>query len=838
MMAVFSLESLLIFGVLTASTTIPAAVIISEVADKGSSNVCSGEDWLELHNTDSSEAVNLTGYILHDDNGVEDEDAFAFAPETPLLAAQEYRFICTNRDGGPQFGIGNDDTVTLVDTNGQVVSSVVLLGMVSEFDVTYAWNETGGSYVYTTTPTPGEPNVLTPLETLEQRKERLVRQNEEGTRFFGMDDRGYAVNDAFEQVLDFYITMEEQDYDYLIQNQSYEVYKPFQTARIVQDGQELLFLSSPGRIRSKGQSTLYMGTCLSSPTIPFQLDMDHTNKTQTLFGVERLYLRNHMGDNSYMRDWSSHRMLARFGLPHLRARKVRFYINNEKKGLYTLLEAPDQDYVFSRSFPDYIDPYALFKIKSLSIGCGSYRYDQLRKAQSRINETDTPPYAYERGEHRNRTPVLGLFAIDECVAGFYDNILNVETADVVLAFIRSNADCGSFLVEEGLIDRDLGSKDLEPSMEAFINDNLANNACDSGCANSDLASQVDLDNFLKNFAVYAVTMNQDSPMGNLNNYYLASDGTGWKIVQYDHNNAGDQTCNPDECNEKLVHWSIVRPTCASLESNQLVGPLLSDPDLHAQYIEYVRSFVDTVIGNESFVEEMMQHAQTIQDDVAEDFWSFGGIFYDNELSPDASEWNIPQLPLLPLLKAREADVRAQLAAYDAGTFPRGPHLSQGVEPFETCVDWRTTEPPQSVCGEHHCAYEGCDMPDWTVPYICNEDDGICYHGDFDEQCYGIDLLGRYPGMEDRPDGRTTFCVDAGGEPIKVSECPPFISTSTPPTSLPTSTLPTSPPTDTNTPPTSPPTDTSSTTAASGTGSNAVMVMVLPLLSFLMFAKDV
>lgn len=47
---------------------------------------------------------------------------------------------------------------------------------------------------------------------------------------------------------------------------------------------------------------------------------------------------------------------------------MRFYIG-EEKGLYTLLEALAEEYVFYRSFPNY-DPenYALFKVKTLSLG--------------------------------------------------------------------------------------------------------------------------------------------------------------------------------------------------------------------------------------------------------------------------------------------------------------------------------------------------------------------------------------------------------------------------------------------------------------------------------------
>jgi len=769
------------FLLVVGAAVVNGQVVISEVADKGSSGACGGTDWLELHNA-GSETVDLAGYILYDDNGPLDESAFTF-PSSSLLP-NDYLLVCTEQGDGPQFGIGGDDTITLLSPTNEVVSSVLLPDTNSAFDVTYAWNATDGSYLYTTTPTPGASNTLTLIvvETPDEYKERLVNQNELGTRFFGIDSRGFPVSDAFDDVLDLFITMDATDYDYLLKNQSFETYRPFTSARLVtKANEELQILNSPGQIRPKGQSTLYFGTCFGSPTIPFQLEFNTVNETQTLFGVERLYLRNHLSDNSYMRDWSSHRMLARFGLPHLRARKVRFFINGEKKGFYTLLEAPDQDYVFARSFPAY-DPsnYTLFKVKTLSIGCGLYTDAQLAQAQERINDTTTPPYAFERGEHRPITPVLGIEQAENCTLLFVNNILNAEFADVVLAYLRANEECGAMLVEEGIIDRDLGGSEWEAIMETFIDEHLADNVCDPGCTNSDLATEVDIENFLKNFAVYAVTLNGDSPMGNGNNYYLANagDGKGWKIVQYDHNNiGGDLLCNPEQCNEHLPDWSILRPTCGSLESNQIVGPLLSDPVLHSEYVEYVRDFVETVVGNASFIEEMMQHAAAIKEDVIEDYWSDGGIHFDAELSPDASEWNtnttllISQPPFLPLLKARVAAVREQLEAIDAGTFPRGPHLSREVESWEQCVDWRTTEPPASACYQN-CQYEGCALPGLSISGFCDENTATCFQGDLDEQCEGIADGERYEGMENREDGRETFCVGAIGFPSKVSLCPP------------------------------------------------------------------
>jgi hypothetical protein len=155
-----------------------------------------------------------------------------------------------------------------------------------------------------------------------------------------------------------------------------------------------------------------------------------------------------------------------------------------------------------------------------------------------------------------------------------------------------------------------------------------------------------------------------------------------------------------------VHWSIVRPTCQSLEDNQLVGPLLSNATLLAQYIEYVRLFVDQVMGNASLIEQIQEHGKAIRDDTKRDFWSKGSahLFEDN-LKNDPTLWNKninridgrPVLPLLPLYAARVMDVRNQLEAIAQGTFPRGiPNTTPPVERYEFCVDWRSTEPDNTT----------------------------------------------------------------------------------------------------------------------------------------------
>eukprot|EP00797_Seminavis_robusta_P004991 Sro1328_g263170.1 Spore coat protein (372) ;mRNA; r:7193-8308 len=331
------------------------------------------------------------------------------------------------------------------------------------------------------------------------------------------------------------------------------------------------------------------------------------------------------------------------------------------------------------------------------------------------------------------------------------------------------------LLGEGLVEQDLGTKGFKKEIREWISMDYSDEVlCTENCANSNLAERVDQENWLKAFAFYAVTANSDTPLVNGNNFYLANGGTGgWKLVPYDFNLPNVVYCHDDVCNERLVHWSIARPTCTSLEENNLVGPLLTDEKLHAQYLEYVREFVETVYGNQSFVDELQEHAAAQESYVKDDFWSFFGVFYSNELTPESAKWKeeVPNFPLLPTMKARAEDVRAQLEAIDSGTFPRGPFV--GVhgdnEPWEPCADWRLTEPNRTSCAEE-CMYYGCSMPDWTVESYCDEETGKCYHGNYDEQCRGVFDGFKYTGMED-VDGRETFCRFTKGVPVKTSECP-------------------------------------------------------------------
>ena len=511
--------------------------------------------------------------------------------------------------------------------------------------------------------------------------------------------------------------------------------------------------------------------CLGLKTFPWLIDVaGGEDKTQRLFGMERFYLRNHLSDHSHMRDWSMHRMLRRFGMPYLRTRTAKLYVNAEFVGTYSLMEAAEQDYVFYRNFgqgdsnspaslPPFALGHALYKIKTHSRNCGNYKDESVTNAQPPIYTAPADPslYAFKRGEHRKRVPVHVGDDGTQCVAEFF-RTLGREERDVIAAWLKNGKDCGEMVVENGLVDRDFGGSDATANdndgrMKSFVNTYLADAAakgCGGACDSDDdsgsniyaqlrSAPKVNVDDFLKNFAVYAVTVGMDSPIGIGNNYFLASPGgdtpaeRAYRIVQYDHNiaaeGAGMDLCAP-ECKGRAIYWSVARPTCKALSGNPLVGPLLSgegNADNMQRYLEYVKDFNDNVYTNAEFIAEVETHASAIASAVRVDPMAYdGGESYYREKRAAAGDWQY--FNLLAFMKARGEEVKKQLEALDAGTFPRGGGGgSDGSVPAsETCQDWRLEQTSGAVF-EMNDATCPSSHSECSLAYICFDEteEGLC-----------------------------------------------------------------------------------------------------------------
>jgi len=321
-----------------------ANIVINEIAYKGTGkSICNNEDWIELLNTSEDEVASLANFMIHDSKGEKDEDAMIFSDIA--VAPGEFLVLC----GGSadfSFGIGADDTITLLDETGVILDSVNLPGTGAE-DGSETYARIDGEYNYGA-PTPGEDNVSTEKIS---REEALEAQNNAGNDFFLVDGAT-----TFSKVVDIHIPMEEENLSNLKNHPAWEKYFEFnalsvtnidstnttkETAAISRS----VATSSGGKIRTKGRWSKTMTACLGLPNVPFQIKFD-----TPFLGMEKVYLRNHQDDYSFMRDHSSHTMLKAFGLPYARTRPTRLFLNGSYIGFYTLMEAPTQEYVMQVRF--------------------------------------------------------------------------------------------------------------------------------------------------------------------------------------------------------------------------------------------------------------------------------------------------------------------------------------------------------------------------------------------------------------------------------------------------------------------------------------------------------
>ena len=115
-------------------------------------------------------------------------------------------------------------------------------------------------------------------------------------------------------------------------------------------------------------------------------------------------------------------------------------------------------------------------------------------------------------------------------------------------------------------------------------------------------------------------------------------------------------------------WSIVRPTCRGLSENRLVGPLLTDPQMHTKYMEYVKEFVEDVYANIDLQNEMKEHYDAIKS-IADE-------------SPDSKTHGPSDISgLFEFMDKRTNNVLRQWVLWNIGEFPE----SASIDSIQPCM---------------------------------------------------------------------------------------------------------------------------------------------------------
>jgi len=114
--------------------------------------------------------------------------------------------------------------------------------------------------------------------------------------------------------------------------------------------------------------------------------------------------------------------------------------------------------------------------------------------------THVCPLVYTRVCRRDKIEVYGLAGVGYCLQQFF-GMMGEEKQDVLAAYKDHGGDCGEMVVEEGLVDLDLGKSKYKEEMKAFYNKYMGTAGCTTPeCTNSDLSEHVDTTSWLKNAA--------------------------------------------------------------------------------------------------------------------------------------------------------------------------------------------------------------------------------------------------------------------------------------------------------------------------------------------------
>ena len=311
------------------------------------------------------------------------------------------------------------------------------------------------------------------------------------------------------------------------------------------------------------------------------------------------------------------------------------------------------------------------------------------------------PYYFERGDHHADVPDISDSddPAGVCNAYFNGEIFK-EGEDFKKGYVENDSTCSLASVNLGMVDRKLGPKSSEEAMISFLDSTFYSSDTGIGQVDRDLVND---DQWIKNFAVYAVTLNIDSPMTKLNNWYLASASGGenkdWSIVQWDHNNiysSSTALCSP-ECSSNLIYWSILRPTCSGPVEDHPVFGILSDASSKEKYLTYVEEFVNLLDGG--LIEDLRAYGNDIKQFVVDDplfFYSSLKAYEDAELGTTFDDYNSVTSPFLKVVEARLEQVKGQLQAIKTSSLPRDGIYGEA----ELCPDWRISEPlvESDLCG--------------------------------------------------------------------------------------------------------------------------------------------
>ena len=359
----------------------------------------------------------------------------------------------------------------------------------------------------------------------------------------------YASYFNHEEIEDVYIDIDENNWNYMLQNANE---KPtVMTNSVTISGEAVQYAS----IKTKGNLTLSSVWSSNSDRFSFTVNFSKYIKkkkgysdTQNFHGLQKVAFNNIYGDASLMKEYLSYELMTQMGVPTPCYSLVNLYVNDELRGVNMMIESVDSS-LTKRTLGESSD----YLVKPESSG-GDLVYDSA--LDSYINEEgefefDVTDYPIDASNPLYK--YNGLWENDE------DTFADVA--------------------------------DMLPTLFKWMKTlNELNSAEDANTAEykEKLESIIDVDEILRYFAANTYLVNLDSYQSEkMQNYtlYLNEDGYA-HVLPWDYNYSfggyGVQTATA------MVNFSITNPVIdVALDPRPLLNVLLQNDDYRALYEKYL-----------------------------------------------------------------------------------------------------------------------------------------------------------------------------------------------------------------------------------------------------------
>jgi spore coat protein CotH len=279
-------------------------LVINEIMAKGSDGAL---DWFELYNA-GDKTVNLADYSIVDDG---DDQEPAALPDHSLDPGAFVVIYATGEETDKVlywvgFKLGSSDSLSLI-LDDEVVDYMEWEDTDAPEGFSYGLYPDGAWDSHTLEMTPAADNKL--------------------VDFFSE----YTVEDI-------HITISDTDWDILLASPLLEEYHSASITYRDVTVDDVAF-------RTKGSSSLQAVAQMGSTRYSFKVDMNYYVDGQKLLGMKKINLNNNYKDPSYMRERLAYDMMRSLGISTPRLSYVNLYINGYLRGLYTLVEQVDSEFL-------------------------------------------------------------------------------------------------------------------------------------------------------------------------------------------------------------------------------------------------------------------------------------------------------------------------------------------------------------------------------------------------------------------------------------------------------------------------------------------------------------